>query len=199
MRIRTTADLAPIALSLLLALAPSGCDDAAGPEDESGAETVPDQITTELRVVETTMGHRIWVLEADEAVDDPGTRKTFLTSVTLYFYDRDGKLESTLTAREGEADRDTRHLISRGDVVVETSEGYLLETEVLEWDNGRKKILSDQPVRITQGRNVYTGIGLVSDPGLDSFEILEDFRGTVIDDAGGERAPNPEPGGDARD
>lgn len=178
----------------MLLAALSACNEAPAPATDTAAEAPPEQITEDLRVVETTMGKRIWVLQADEAVEDPTSHKTLLTGVTVYFYDSDGELESTLTAREGEADRDTRHLVSRGDVVVETSEGYLLETEVLEWDNGRKKILSDQPVRITQGRNVYTGVGLVSDPGLDAFEILEDFRGTVIDDAGGAGGRNEQPG-----
>lgn len=162
----------------------TSCDRAPDPGGAPAAER-PEQVTRDLRVVETTRGRRVWVLEAVEAVEEPESNVTRLEDITLYFYDRDGELESTLTAREGEADRDSRHLVSRGNVVVRTSEGYLLETEVLEWDNGRKKILSDEPVRITQGRNVYTGIGLVSDPGLESFEILENFRGRVIDDEGG--------------
>jgi len=157
---------------------------------EGGERVAPDdrpaQYTTNLRVEETALGRRVWILEANEAVEDPETNVMQLTGVTLRFYDRDGELESTLTARTGEADRESRHMVSRGDVVVRTNEGYLLETEVLEWDNGRKKILSDEPVKITQGRNVYTGVGLISDPGLESFEILENFQGTVIDDAGDE-------------
>lgn len=175
---RLTAGVA-VALSTSCERTPDGSDAPAATER-------PEHVTQDLRVVETADGRRVWVLEAERAVEVPDSNLTVLTDITLYFYDRDGHLESTLTAREGEADRETRHLVSRRDVVVETREGYLLETEVLEWDNGRKKILSDRPVRITQGRNVYTGVGLISDPGLESFEILEDFRGRVLDDDGGE-------------
>jgi LPS export ABC transporter protein LptC len=135
-----------------------------------------------MRVAQSRLDQAVWVLEADEAIHDPERDVTDLVELTVTFYDREGTVSSVLTAETGEADAKTRHLVARTNVVVETPEGYRLETETLRWDNERERILSDDPVRIRQGRNLYTGVGLVSDPELIEFEILNEFRATVIPD-----------------
>jgi len=179
----TRAHLALLALAAAAGLL-AGCET---PDGEETAPTGVDstrtvQRSTDIEVVESKLGVVRWVLRADRSVMHDDEERTDLEGLFVTFYDDSGRVSSTLVADRGEIDRKTRHLIARQNVRVETPEEETLETEVLEWDNARKKILSDQPVRITQGRNVYTGTGLVSDPGLEEFEILEDFEGTVIDD-----------------
>ena len=144
-----------------------------------------------MRVIESVLGTPKWILEADDAVHHEETNVTRLTALRVTFFGEAGDTTSVLTAKEGEADRRTRHLLARNQVEVHTTEGHLLETEVLEWDNGRQKIFSEEAVRITQGRNVYTGVGLVSDPSLRDFEIQKDFRGTITpeDGDGGDGMP----------
>ncbi len=152
-----------------------------GPE-RTADSTAAAQVTVDLTVIETTLGTRRWILNAERAVHHTETDVTELVGLTVTFFDEMGEETSVLKAQEGQVDRKRRHLVARCNVTVRSSEGYLLETEVLEWDNERKKILTDEPVRIVQGQNVYTGIGLVSDPGLEKFEILRDFEGSLVEE-----------------
>lgn len=169
-----------LATGLLAGCETPGEEDGGPTGTEDSVRTV--QRSTDIEVVETKLGVVRWILRADHSVMHDDEERTDLEGLFVTFYDDSGGVSSTLRADRGEIDRKTRHLIARQNVRVKTPEDETLETDVLEWDNARKKILSDQPVRITQGRNVYTGTGLVSDPGLEEFEILEDFEGTVIDD-----------------
>jgi LPS export ABC transporter protein LptC len=173
------------ALGVAIAVFLPGCDP---PELEPPAPAADSlrttQQSTNIRVVETGLGRRKWLLEAGQATSNETTGVSVLRSVRVTFYDEDGSVASTLTSEEGEAESKTRHLVARKNVIVETPDGERLETEILEWDNARKKILTDAPVRIVQGENVYTGVGLVSDPDLEHFEILKDVRGAVRSDDG---------------
>ncbi len=171
-----------VVTSSALVLALLGCA-----RDPEATSPVTDTLSTSqqswgLRVRETELGRTKWELEAEEARQHEDPPHTELHGVTVRFFDSDGELSSTLTADEGEVTGPTRRLVARSNVVVITPDGERLETEVLEWNERDRLIRSDAAVRIVQGRNLYTGVGLVSDPELDSFEILEDFEGTVIED-----------------
>jgi LPS export ABC transporter protein LptC len=173
-----------LVLATLMAML-GGCDVSGegGDDVPTGVDSTRTvQRSTDIEVTESRLGQKRWILRADRSALYDDTALTELEGLTVTFYGDSGEVTSTLVADRGSIDRKTRHLVARENVRVETPDQETLETEVLEWDNARKKILSDQPVRITQGRNIYTGTGLVSDPGLEEFEILEDFEGTVIDD-----------------
>jgi len=162
------------------------CTTAEEPLSSGTADsTASRQETVALKVVETTLGDQKWILTAERAVHHEERDVTDLEGLTVTFFDEEGREASVLNAEIGEADRKRRHLVAKRNVTVRSTEGYLLETEVLEWDNERRKILSDEPVRITQGANIYTGVGLVSDPGLEQFEILRDFKGTIVEEEDG--------------
>ena len=62
------------------------------------------QQSTKIRVVETSLGRRKWVLEADEATSNETTGVSVLRSVRVTFYDEEGAVASTLTSNEGEAE-----------------------------------------------------------------------------------------------
>jgi LPS export ABC transporter protein LptC len=172
---RLAWELLWVGLPVLLACNPPEI----APPERGGDTLRTTQQSKHIRVTETLLGKRRWVLEAEEAVGREDTGISVLRSVRVTFYDEDGAVASTLTSNEGEAEGKTRHLVARDSVVVETPDGERLETELLEWDNTKKKIQTDAPVRILQGENMYTGVGLVSDADLEHFEILKDVRGTV--------------------
>jgi len=153
------------------------------PDGPTGADSLKaTRAMTQLRLVDSSLGRPKFILEADDAVQHGDDRVIELTNMRITFFSADGTTSSVLTAREGEVDRKTRQLVARQDVRVVTPEEYSLETEVLEWDNARQKILSDVAVRITEGHNVTTGVGLVSTPDLEHFEIKRDVRVHVVDE-----------------
>ena len=173
------------------------CGEDGAPDGPTESDSLKaTRVMTDLRLVDSSLGQPKFILEADEAVQHGDDRVVELTNMRITFFSADGTTSSVLTAREGEVDRKTRQLIARQNVRVVTPEQYSLETEVLEWDNARQKILSDAAVRITEGRNVTTGVGLVSTPDLEHFEIKRDVRVHVVDEevesshgGGTERSP----------
>jgi LPS export ABC transporter protein LptC len=163
----------------------AACDSQPPQVEPSASDSLAGrQRSAEIRVIETRFGIPRWILEADSASHDEASDVTALARLRVTFFDDAGDTSSVLTARAGEVDRRRRHLVARRDVRVRSwsTEGYELKTEALEWDNERKKILSDQPVEITRGRDLYRGIGLISDPSLEDFEIQQAFEAIVLEE-----------------
>ena len=87
-------------------------------------------------------------------------------------YWRNGKPVSMLTARRGFIRTDTRDTRAEKDVVMVSSEGVVLRTELLHWDNSKGRLYTDQPVTIERGNSVMTGVGLEADQELKHVEVL---------------------------
>ncbi len=68
-----------------------------------------------------------------------------------------------------------------GNVVVITDDSSKLETEYLRWNSYTNRIKSDAFVRITKQGDVITGWGLDADNRLNSFKILNQVSGEVVD------------------
>lgn len=87
-------------------------------------------------------------------------------------YWRNGKPVSTLTAHRGFVRTDTRDTRAEKDVVMVSSEGVVLHTELLHWDNQKGKLYTDLPVTIERGNTVMTGVGMRADQELKHVEVL---------------------------
>ena len=69
-------------------------------------------------------------------------------------------------------------LYASGDVVVRNSEGLVLRTETLMWDNGKEKLLTEDFVTITRANgDVIRGYGLEADRNLERAVIKRLVRG----------------------
>jgi LPS export ABC transporter protein LptC len=103
--------------------------------------------------------------------------------VALDFFDEEGEVYSHLTAREGEIESATNNMVARGNVVVTTTNGTRIETEVLKYINDPRKIVSDELVTVSRAGDVLSGIGFESDPSLEHFEFRQRVRARVGSDA----------------
>ena len=183
-RIRAVILLASFSLAAVACLATTGC----GPEEKrpeiSDAGDLPDQEVMEFSLTETVGGSKSWTLFADraEVFQDKGYTKVH--GVKVLFYGPDGEVSSVLTSKRGRVDEDSRDLQAFGQVVVETSEGVLLETESLKWDNKQERIWSTEFVTLTRKREVLTGYGFDSDPELKHVEVHHDVKISVRDEPG---------------
>ena len=94
---------------------------------------------------------------------------------------------SELTAREGEIHQRSRDMTARGNVVLQTTEGTRMSTELLRFENQRQKIVVpvDQKVRVARAGDVLTGWGFESDPELRHFEFKRSVQATVRTRSGG--------------
>ncbi len=87
-------------------------------------------------------------------------------------YLKAGKVQSTLTAKKGLLNTKTNHMQAVDQVKMVSSDGVVLTTEKLDWDQSKDRIYTDQPVRVERQDSVLTGIGLEADSELKHLEIL---------------------------
>ncbi|MBD3348202.1 MAG: LPS export ABC transporter periplasmic protein LptC [Candidatus Eisenbacteria bacterium] len=164
---------------LAAALALSGCQ-SGEPAGESGDGTVlPDQEIDGFTLTQTREGQKVWVLTADHALVFEEAGRVEMTSFRVDFFSEEGEVRSTLTAREGLLKQRSNDMEAFGNVVVVSDDGTRLTTERLTWNERTGKIESDEFVRVVQGRDEFTGVGLEADPDLENIRVESDFKAYV--------------------
>jgi LPS export ABC transporter protein LptC len=173
------------ALVFLVAfLCAPGCEQNSESRFEQVQNETPDQEVGDFSLTESVEGTKKWTLKAEWAAIFNENAKVHARIVRIDFFREDGTRFSELKADSGILSQDTNDMEARGRVVVTTEDGVTLETESLRWLNAPQQIVSEDFVKITQGRDVLTGVGLVSDPSLNEFEIKSHVEAFVIDEEG---------------
>lgn len=94
------------------------------------------------------------------------------------FYDLNGKVTSSITAKYAiSKDRD-RTMEAKGQVVVVNVKGDTLNTEHLIWNQDKEKIISDDYVKITTADKIIYGKGMEADQSFTQYRIFN-IRGTI--------------------
>ena len=145
--------------SSLVVLALAGCDQARRAVPGASTGELPDQEVSDFVVTETDAGRPEWTLYARNAGMFNARSLVVAHGVRIDFFDEQGKRSSTLTAREGEMHQARRDMVARGNVVLQTTEGTRMTTEVLQFLNKQQRIVSDQLVRVERQGDVLTGYG----------------------------------------
>ena len=173
--------------SLLLALFAGLCCGCGSPSETTQgrpeAPAGPDQSFQDLTLRETSEKGLDWILNAREAVRESRTASTRLTGLKVEFYQGGHEVRSTLTSDSGRVDTRKGFLHAMGNVVVVTPEGNRLETEDLIWDRKNALVSSDVLVRFYHDEDILTGVGFVSDPNLEHYELKKDVHASVRDAA----------------
>lgn len=171
-----------ILLTFSLALACDLSEKKADPASSNvdSLRVLPTQEIEDFTIVETKGGDRIYEAEAAYAAIYKDKSEILTTDVHVIFYGEEGGF-STLTADSAFIDEESKDMRAVGDVVVVTEDGVKLESEELIWKHRQERITSDHFVRLTRGRDVLTGIGLVTDAALQKAEILKDMKMEVRD------------------
>ena len=102
-----------------------------------------------------------------------------MTRFRVDFFNDRGDVRSVLTARNGLLMRRTSDMEAFGNVVVTSEDETRLLTERLTWNERTGKIESDRFVRVVQGRDEFTGIGLEADPDLKNIRVRSEFKAYV--------------------
>ncbi len=173
----------------------SGCTKQRAVGPAASAVELPDQEVDDFALTETDEGRPQWKLYAQHAATYSARNLTTANGIRVDFFGDDGKRSSTLTSREGEINNRTRDMTARGNVVLETTEGTRLTTEVLRYLNQRQKIVvpDDQLVRVQRAGDVLTGYGFESDPDLSHYEFRHRVQATVRTQSGGTIGPRSTP------
>jgi LPS export ABC transporter protein LptC len=170
-----------VAVALVLGLFSAGCSPRGPASPSAKGAVLPDQEINDFILTESDAGNPLWKLFARYAAEY-STRDLYVArSLRVDFFDDKGENASVLTAREGEINSRNRNMIARGNVVLQTTEGTRLSTEVLQFLNREQLIVvpDDQLVRVERGNDVLTGYGFQSDPDLKQYEFKRRVEATV--------------------
>ena len=145
---------------------------------------MPDQEFTDFTTIESDSGIVQWILKAPVA-RVYNIRKLLVTdSPEIVFYDREGNVSSVLVAKKGEYNQQTHDLTALGNVVLTSTEGFILETESLVWLNLLEQIHTEDFVKVTKGNDVLTGYGFQGYPELKNIDIKRDVKAYLRDEEG---------------
>ncbi len=97
-------------------------------------------------------------------------KKAFAQFVTVKFFEDDGKI-SVLYGDRAEINTETNAIQVIDNVVLNASNGIILKTNKLFWDDREKKIYSDAEVEIIKDKNHIKGVGFESDAGLKNIKL----------------------------
>jgi LPS export ABC transporter protein LptC len=171
---------------------PAGCSSGKKVSGTGASGELPDSEVEDFTITETDSGRAQWTMFAKRAATFNARDLVTARTVRIDFFDELGAKTSELVAREGELYQRTRDMVARGDVVLQTVEGWRMSTEELHFSNQRNRIQSDRLVRVEKEGSVLEGVGFESDPNLQHFEFRGNIRATVRPGAG---TTSPSPGG----
>ena len=98
--------------------------------------------------------------------------------VFIEFFNDSGKVKTTLKADYGIRYERNKRTEVKSHVVVINSEGEILNTEKLSWNEGLKKIYTEDSVTITRKKEILHGKGLEANEDFSEYEI-RNIRGST--------------------
>ena len=183
--------LAVLVAGSMLGAVVSGCSGGKKLSASGTTGELPDSEVEDFTVTETDSGRTQWTMYARQAATFSARDLVTARSVRIDFFGEDGIKSSELVAREGELFQRTHDMVARGNVVLQTTEGWRMSTEELHFLNSLRRITSDRLVRVEKEGSVLEGVGFESDPNLEHFEFQRDVRATVLPSAGRVTSPAP--------
>lgn len=148
-----------------LGVAVGGCDDGVKPSAIiENAPDQSDQMLVGMSHVLTTNGVVRAKIEADTTYISSAQQVADLRNVRVTFYDAQGAPTSTLTSRTGTYHLRSGDMEGRGNVVVTTTDGRRLTTEVIRYNQAKDSVSSDQPFVFDAPDRHIEGEGFTSDP-----------------------------------
>ncbi len=176
---RSARRAAPAALALALALAvPAPGAPASGARPAKGPEQ-PSLLFQGFSARASHNGVRLWEARAARARVDHDERHAHGETVTVRYYRR-GRVVSRARADHAVIDLKDYDIDASGSVEVRSSEGVVLRTPRLFWDNRAQRISSSAPVTVIRGRMKLTGVGFVADRDLHNVRILSQVRAEAL-------------------
>ena len=163
MRIARAA-LAAGGLAAALAAGLGGCSEGVKPSATIAATDSADQVLIAMTHYVTNNGVLRARVRADTAYMYSPTQTAELRDLHITFYDAQGRETSTLTAREGTYHWRTGDMEARGSVVIVTTDGRTLRSEVMHYNQALNQVSSDQAFVFDGPDRHIEGEGFTSDP-----------------------------------
>jgi len=152
-----------------------GCEGKVSPSlSDINTQDIPSQESWNTQVVFSDSGITHAVLHAGHVRIYDKTQQTLLDSgVKVDFFSSIGAHTSVLTSQRAQVDDRTEDMTAEGNVVVVSDSGTNVYTEKLYWDNKRRKVHSDQFVRVVSPTEIIQGVGFEADQNLSNYTIYK--------------------------
>lgn len=143
-------------------------------------DSIPDISVKEIKVKRSESGKITLELSAPRLRSyqgqDPYTE--FPEGIRIVFYDSLMRPKSELTADYGISWDNRKIMEAKGKVVVKNfAKSAQLDTEHLTWDENKRKMFSDQFVKVTTPEKIITGRSMESDEVFDNW-VIRNVSGT---------------------
>lgn len=139
--------------------------------------TKAEMVTSDFRHVETRMDRTIWVLESARA--EVFGERANLHTVKVTWYGEPGEVTVVITSVDGTVDFKERKAELRGDVRIERSDGAVVRTEKLLWDERSKVMLAPVPVVITTPNFTFRGESLEASLSVERVVLRGRVKGEI--------------------
>jgi LPS export ABC transporter protein LptC len=143
-------------------------------------EDIPNYVIEGFKLMSTDKGKKEWEIDGKNAQVFEMKKRIFVQNFLMKTFEKNGTY-STTTGKRAVIQTDTNFMEISEDVRYTASNGMVLKTEKLFWDNAQKKIYSDAQVIIIKGQSVLKGIGFESDASMENMVIKKQVRLTAKD------------------
>ncbi len=162
------------------------CSNKQSTQKKSTADTnvisnLPDTEIYDFSYKHTNKDKIIWELfsKIGKVFDRKGIIE--IEGVNLNFY-KNNKPDSTITSKYGQIDEHKDILTAISNVVLTTSDGTVLYTDLLHWDNNKSLLYTEKFVKIIkQNGDIIKGIGMEADNQLEKLIIKRNVSGTIYE------------------
>ena len=173
---RRRLSIVGLAVALLAPLA--SCRRAPAPPSAAAAEASKAGSSLDLNGFHARASHLgalVWEAEAAQARVFRSEQRARGTDVTITYFSH-GRKVSVARADHADLNLQDYDMDAQGHVVVHGTNGVLLETERLHWDNQLQQATSQSRVRLTRGGTVLTGLGFSADKDMHDVRVLADVQ-----------------------
>jgi LPS export ABC transporter protein LptC len=138
-----------------------------------------DQFMIGMTTVLNDRGVKRADIAADSAYLFDNSSRIEMLGVNGSFYTTTGVKEGIMTAQRAQYDTRVDSMQAWGDVTIISTEGRTLKTPFLRYNKALNEMSSDSIFTISDADRTVTGIGFVSDPGLNNLQIKRGISGTA--------------------
>ena len=134
-----------------------------------------EQSMSGLHMIEAQAGEKEWELWSESAISYKDTGELKLEKVKALFF-ADNGVTFTVTGQEGKVDVKTKNLFVQGEVITESSNGYVIKTHDVDYVSGERSLKTKSPVEVTGQGLKLNGNGMQANLKSSLIEIKEDIK-----------------------
>jgi LPS export ABC transporter protein LptC len=143
-------------------------------------EDIPNYVIEGFKLMSTDKGKTEWEIAGKSAQVFEMKKRIFVQDFVMKIYEKSGSYATT-TGKKAIINTDTNFMEVDDNVRYTATNGMLLKTEKLFWDNALKKIYTEAEVIVIKDKSILKGIGFESDSSMQNMVIKKQVRLTARD------------------